>query len=304
MSRHLPPLNQLRAFEAAARLGSFKAAGDELNVTHAAISHQVKALEDTLNVTLFQRLTRGVRPTQEATAYAELLGQALDLMDTATRSIAGEARKPLRISSAPFFGNRMLLPAMPDFHRQHPEIDINVDLDFGLVDFAGGEADCALRYGAGKWPGLHSELIYRDIITPVAAPSLVKGLGLPLDPTQITQLPLATTKAEESDWEHWLAENGVHDTSGLRYHKLDNRAIALDYALVGNGAALADLRMVAQEIEGGRLVRLHPSAVAWTRSMFLVWPEQSRHDPRLQIFLDWLRSMIRVIDQKLGIRSA
>jgi LysR family glycine cleavage system transcriptional activator len=302
MGRRLPNLKQLRAFEAAARNLSFKDAADELHVTHAAVSHQIKALEEMLGQPLFRRVTRGVRLTPEAEAYARCLTDALDRIETATETLVSERlSRPLRISVAPFYGNRVLMRRLPEFRTAHPEIAVEIDLDFGLVDFETSEMDAAIRYGLGDWPDLEVALIYRDVISPVCAPDMVAGRRLPLDAAEIVKLPLATTKAPESDWARWLEAAGVPIPDDAEFLRLDNRAIALDYALVGNGVAMADLRMIPFELASGSLVRLHPLAVTWDRSMYLVRPKSAFGDPRLAVFLDWLRQISEDVDLDAGL---
>lgn len=301
MPRRLPNLKQLRAFEAAARHLSFKGAADELHVTHAAISHQIKALEDSLGQPLFRRITRGVRLTPEAEDYALALTAALDRIESATDTLVSERLiRPLRISVAPFYGSRVLMRRLPEFRDAHPDIAIEIDLDFGIVDFETSDMDAAIRYGLGDWPTLDVELIYRDVISPVCAPVMVAGRELPLDAAEIVRLPLATTKAPESDWACWLDAAGVTIPDDADVIRLDNRAIALDYALAGNGVAMADLRMIPFELASGSLVRLNPLSVAWERSMYLVRPKSNFRDPRLEALRDWLRQISDEVDLDAG----
>lgn len=202
MTRRLPSLNQLRAFEAAARHGSFKAAAEELCVTQAAISHQIKGLEDDLGQALFHRGTREVRLTGRATTLAKQLTRSLDDVAAAVEDFAGPVMTGrLRLSVAPFFGNRWLLPRLERFRRQYPEIEIDPVLSFDLVDLAANGFDAAVRYGVGDWPGLSSLPIYRDCVGPVVAPQRVADHAMPMSPEQIARLPLAATSNWRGDWD-------------------------------------------------------------------------------------------------------
>jgi LysR family glycine cleavage system transcriptional activator len=153
MPKRLPSMNQLRAFEAAARLGSFKAASEELHVTQAAVSHQIKGLEDDLGRALFHRGTRHVRLLDAATPLARELTRAFEGISSAVEGFRASAfSEPLRLSVAPFFGNRWLMPRLSRFQSLHPEIDIETVLSFDLVDLDTSGFDGAVRYGTGDWP--------------------------------------------------------------------------------------------------------------------------------------------------------
>lgn len=286
MIRRLPPLNQLRAFEAAARHLSFKRAAEELNVTHAAVSHQIRALEDTLGSQLFQRVTRGVRLTDKARELAADLERAFDRMDGAVRRFRAEDLTGiLRISVLPWYGNRLLLPNLPDFHAAHAGLQIDLDFSYETVDLESGDFDAALRHGLGGWTGLSHIQVHHDLVTPLCAPDLIAGEDLPLSPQRISEMKLATARGFEDSWRLWLAEAGCADCRP-EFVEFENRALATEYALAGHGACLPDLRVMRLELESGQLVRLHPLDLTLASGIHLAYPQTPHADPRLRLFAE------------------
>ena len=285
MTRRLPPLNQLRAFEAAARHQSFKDAADELNVTHAAVSHQIKALEGFLGVQLFHRLTREVQLTSEATELANKLTQALDLMAEATISLSGlNTQTPLKISAAPFYGNRLLLPRLDEFTKSHPGVKIDIRLDFGFIDFHETGVDAGVRYGSGNWPNLHCTLLHHYHVTPVCTHVLAASIIRPICDQSFAGVTLATTVDIQTEWDRWFAVAGVTAAKSARFVTFGNRALALDFALAGNGVALTDLHMAEHDLASGHLVCLSPVTLTCDYGMYFVYPETGFPDPRLEVF--------------------
>ncbi|WP_198586126.1 LysR substrate-binding domain-containing protein [Roseovarius salinarum] len=293
MPRRLPPLNQLRAFEAAARHGSFKTGAAELCVTQAAVSHQIKALEAGLGTALFVRRTRAVELTSAGRRLARALTPALDAMETAALEAAGTAMTgELRVSVAPFYGNRFLLPRLPAFHAAHPGLTIAADLSFEQADLAAQGLDAALRYGTGDWPGTESILIHRDRVGPVCAPHALDQSAPPLAAEHIAALPLATTHRWQGEWEDWFRAAG-HDPGQIAPVAYDSRALAFDAALSGNAVCLADPRLTGAAERAGQLVRLHPATVQRPQGIHLVRPGGRRPDPRVAAFADWLKQQAR-----------
>lgn len=289
MTRRLPNLNQLRAFEAAARHLSFKNAAEELHVTHAAISHQIKALEEDLGRPLFRRLTRKVELLPEAADLAERLAANLDDIAEAVARIREEKSKGhLKISAVPAFGYRFVLPRLPDFHATHPGLEVELDLQAGLADLDGGGFDAGLRYGGGDWPGLDTRLIFRDTLAPLCAPAFLADRQLPLDPAEIATLPFAVSRGANRDWQSWCRTHGLDNPPRPAPLMLENRAVVLDYTVSGSGIALVDLRFAAKELETGQLICLHPTTVRGVNGTYLAWPRTPVADPRLLAFGDWL----------------
>jgi LysR family glycine cleavage system transcriptional activator len=290
MARRLPSLNQLRAFEAAARHGSFKGAAEELCVTQAAISHQVKGLEDDLGQALFHRGTREVRLTRRAAPLAQQLTRSLDDVTVAVELFTGRAMTGcLRLSVAPFFGNRWLLPRLERFRSRCPGIEIDTVMSFDLVDLAANGFDGAVRYGAGDWPGLSSLPIYQDCVGPVVAPQRVVDHAMPMSPDEIARLPLATASNWRGDWDAWFGAAGLDRSVPLNTVDFDSRPFAFDAALSGQAVAIFDSRMTAADEANGHLVRLHPLTVERPQGIHVVFPKTRHPDPRIEAFAAWLQ---------------
>lgn len=290
MARRLPSLNQLRAFEAAARHMSFKDGADELCVTQAAVSHQIKALEQALGVQLFHRTARGVRLTDRGRDYLDALTGAFDDIATATSRLRGAGMTGvLRISAPPFYGNRWLLPKLPRFRARFPGLDLQVSLSVDMIDLARSDFDAAVRFGRGPWPNLVDVPIRGDVVGPVCAPRYVAGRTLPLEARAIRELELATTGGDEQDWLDWFDAAGVPTSGPLLTLDHESSGFAFDAALSGNAVCLADLQLTASDEAGGALVRLHPLTLERSRGIHLVYPETGFPDPRLVAFADWLK---------------
>ncbi len=291
MSRRLPNLNQLRAFEAAARHLSFKHAAEELHVTHAAVSHQIKALEDQLGQQLFHRRTRQVELTEAAVRFAARLGTAFDQIAEASADLGdGRMEGTLRLSFAPFFGNRMVLPRLARFSDAYPDLRIVPDMESGVTDFSRSDIDGAIRYGHGGWKGLSEVLLWRNRVAPFAAPSYVKRFDLPMDPADIAGLNLGSVSGRAYHWSDWFEAAGYTPDRELMLIEYSNKARALDLALSGNGIALDDVTLIAEERDAGRLVQLHPVVVEQDTAMYLVFPKTAHPDPRLLAFAAWLKA--------------
>lgn len=289
MTRDLPSLHQLRAFEAAARFESVKDGAAELCVTQAAVSHQIKALETALGTPLFIRAPRKLTLTEKGRALAREVGAALDILQAAVDDVTGTpGRGPLRVSVAPFFANRWLLPRLHRFHRTHPDVEIAPALSFDYADLAGSGADAALRYGDGHWPGLQATPVFTDEVGPVCAPQLVAGRSLPLTAEAILALPRASAARWAEDWGAWAASAGLADADvGTVY---ESRALMFDAALSGSAAILADHRLTAVDEAAGRLIRLSGIACARPQGIYAVTAAGRSADPRLRAFVRWLRA--------------
>jgi LysR family glycine cleavage system transcriptional activator len=292
MPRRLPNLNQLRAFEATARLLSFKDAASELFVTQAAISHQIKALEQDIGHQLFNRHGREISLTEEARRFVADISPALDQIAEATARLKSTGISgTLTVSTVAFFADRILLPYLAEFEALYPELQLDIINSRDIDDFSTADIDAALRWGEGPWKGLASILIY-DKIVPVSSPSLVEGLDLPISAEKIARLPLATTKDHSSGWLDWFAAAGIDDTSGVEFIEFDDAGLAHDYATSGRGVALAtDLPLIEHELSTGSQVIINPLVIK-KRPISLVYPETPQSDVRIIAFADWLKSVV------------
>lgn len=290
MARRLPNLNQLRAFEAAARHGSFKDAAEELNVTQAAVSQQIRALEDHLGLQLFVRRTRKVHPTEAARSYSARLGHAFDEMNEATRALETERMAgTLHISVPPYASDRLLMPRLARFHAAHPNLAVVPLTDAAQVDLLHRpDLDAAVRYGTGDWDRMDAIRLHRTYLAPIASPALVEGQPLPLTPESIARLPLGCIEGYEAEWEAWFAAAGL-EIESLSVTGFGSGTRAVDIAFSGQHAVLISTLVIAEDVESGELVRLSPVSVETARAFHVVWPSTSYPDPRVLAFAHWFR---------------
>lgn len=293
MTRNLPPLNALRAFEATARSLSFKRAARELNVTPAAVSHQVKALEDLLGVPLFHRLTRALRLTDAGQAALPLLTEGFDrLAEGAGRIRDYSENGLLLVSVSPSFGSMWLVPKLDRFHSRHPDIEIRIDGTDRLVDVAGGEADVAVRYGPGGYKGIQVDHLFNQLNTPVCSPALLEGDNALLQPRDLRHHTLLHIewKDAEASWRMWLQAAGLHDIDATRGPHFTQENMAVQAALDGQGVALIGDRLVADHLADSRLVcPFHRDLRTPLKfSYYLLSARGNATQPKVAAFREWL----------------
>ncbi len=292
MPRRLPSLNAVRAFEAAARHLSFSRAADELHVTHAAISHQVKGLETYLRVPLFRRLNRAVRLTEAGQAYLPPLRDALDNIAQATARIRdGESAGALTISTSPPFAAKWLVPRLSAFREAHPEIDVWLTPSFHAVDFAREEVDAAVRWGGGEWPGLRADLLGTMDVFPVCSPRLLRGPQPLRTPEDLRHHPLIHDASGE-DWRRWLAAAGVSVVPAPSLHFHDS-SLVIQAAIEGQGVALAYSALVADDLAAGRVVRPFEISLPTDYCYYFVCPRPVAETPKIAAFRAWLLDTVR-----------
>ena len=304
MARRLPPLNALRAFEAAARHLSFTKAAQELHVTQAAISHQVKGLEEILGIQLFRRLNRRLALTEAGQAYLPPLRDAFDAIAGATQRLhEREEGSALKISVLMSFASTWLLPRLSGFRRLHPEIDIMVTAGDALVDFDQDDFDMGLRYGLGSYPGLRVDFLMGDEIFPVCSPKLLDGpqaLRRPEDLKHHTLLhDVVQGTPDDPDWRLWLREAGITDVDPTRGPGFSHGNFLLSAAVAGEGVALLRRSLVADDIRARRLVCPF-GPVFPTRFVYsLVAPPHKAELPKVSAFRDWIFAEVRAfLDSK------
>ena len=298
MARRLPPLNALRAFESAGRHLSFTKAAAELSVTPAAISHQVKALEELLEVPLFRRLTRALRLTDAGQAALPTISQGFDKLAQGVEQMRAHCESGvLTISVSPSFGAMWLMPRLEHFRSRHPDIEIRIDGTDRLVDLARDVADVALRYGPGGYNGVRLDCLFSPVNTPVCSPALLSGehpLRQPDDLRHHTLLHVDWKDAEAS-WRMWLLAAGLHDIDPTRGPRFTMENMAVQAALDGHGVALIGDILVADDLAAGRLVRpFDPSlSTPLTFSYYLLSAKDSAEQPKVAAFRDWLLEEVR-----------
>jgi LysR family transcriptional regulator, glycine cleavage system transcriptional activator len=298
MRRRLPPLNSLRAFEAAARHLSFSKAAEELHVTPAAISHQIKALEEQLGVPLFRRLNRAVLLTDAGQACLPGLSEAFDRMAAVLERLrAQDGGGPLTVSTSPAFAAKWLVPRLERFQERCPEIDVRVSAAMRLVDFTREDVDLAIRYGSGRYAGLLAEVLLTNEVVPVCAPALLESsrpLRAPQDLRQHTLLhdDTSTSDGAYPNWAMWLRAAGVEGVDPSRGPRFDYSGLVLDAATAGHGVALALSTIVAADIAAGRLVKPFAIAVPTPFAYYVVCPEARAGRPKVEAFRRWLRAEV------------
>ncbi len=290
----MPSLNALRAFEAAARHGGFAKAADELAVTPAAVSQQVRLLEADLGVELFRRLPRGLVVTQAAKRALPALGQGVAQLVPGVEELrGGSLTGPLVVTIIPSFASCWLVPRLGGFLAAYPEIEVTVRGELRNADFAREDVDVGIRYGRGNYPGLDTRLLLTEDVFPVCAPSLLAGpkpLRRVEDLRHHTLLHDRQLGSEEFSlfWRHWLQDAGVADVDGDRGPGFTDSTMMLEMARNGVGVALGRSGLCADDLAAGRLVRPFPLSRPADYSYYAVTPDGHAANPRVRAFLDWL----------------
>jgi LysR family glycine cleavage system transcriptional activator len=289
MPRQLPPLNALRAFEAAARHLSFVRAAEELHVTPAAISQQIKLLEEHLGTTLFLR-GKKLALSAAAGTVLPLLSEALDQMERAMlRLRANDSSNTLVISTPPAFSARWLIPRLENFQARHPDIDLRLDATKRRVDFEVEDVDLAIRFGAGNYPGLLAERLMQEAIIPVAAPALAAAIRTPQDLLHCALLEddWHIENGMFPDWATWLATLGVSG-SAPRIRHFGDAHLAIQAAAAGLGVTLCWYSLAVDDLQAGRLVRLLDQAIPTSLGYYLVMPPNRVSMEKVSAFRNWL----------------
>jgi LysR family glycine cleavage system transcriptional activator len=292
----LPPLNALRAFEAAARRASFTKAAEELDVTPGAISQQIRLLEETVGQPLFRRLGRHVELTDPARMALPSLQDAFAKLDEAARTL----RLPLRrsrvsVSVAPSFAAKWLVPRMDAFQEAHPDVEVWISADMKVVDFAIDDIDVAIRYGPGLYEGVTAEKLLAESVVPVCSPTLLSGPKPLVEPANLAEHTLLHDGSPENDpscpdWTMWLAARGLDHIDARKGPRFNQASLVIEAAASGRGVALAKRAIAQQDLDSGRLVipfADEGSPVAF--SYWLVRPRGRTMTPALRHFLDWLK---------------
>ena len=288
MARRLPPLNAVRAFEAAARHLSFTKAAKELHVTQAAISHQVKALEAYLGLKLFRRLNRALVLTEEGQTYLPPVKRIFDHLYDATRRLTeNEARGKLTVSVIPSLAARWLVPRLGRFREAQPDIDVRVAPSGHLVDFAREDVDLGIRYGRGRYPGLRVERLMTEDILPVCSPALLEGSRPLKRPSDLRHHTLLHDEGH-AEWRTWLLAAGVDDVDATRGTVFTDSGMLIQAAAAGQGVALARGALAADDLASGRLVRPFDFNLPAEFAYYIVCPEATADQPKVVAFREWL----------------
>lgn len=295
MKRALLPLNALRAFDAAARHLSFKKAAEEISVTPAAISQQIRSLEEYLGIQLFLRDKNDLRLTRQA----ELALPSLELgFENFEKSVdilqESEKDNDLRLSLSPSFASKWLIPRLGRFHDQNEEIAVRVSASMDLVNFRNTDFDLAVRYGRGNYPGLYVEELMKEEVFPVCSPELIIGdnsIKTYEDLRTITLIHDDSSLEDEScpKWDMWLKAVGITLPKGSKRIHFNTTQLTLEAALAGRGVAIAKGTIAKDDLEKGKLVRLFARALPVDFAYYIVCPENRKDIPKVKSFINWLR---------------
>ena len=290
----LPPLNALRAFVASARHLSFSRAAEELFVTPAAVSQQVKLLEDHLGRVLFRRTNRSLLLTDEGQALLPRLLESFVLMGEALAGLeAMDDTGILTVSMAPSFAAKWLVPRLESFQALHPEIDVRVTASMNLVAFSDDGVDCAIRYGLGQYPGLVVERLLSESVVPVCSPELLGGRQARLTPAFLKGITLLHDDSPEQDascpnWGMWLKAARIEGIEARRGLHFNQASLVLEAAISGRGAALAKTQLAGDDLRRGRLVRLFEVSQPVAFAYYFVCPAAKAGQRKVALFREWI----------------
>lgn len=286
-----PPLKGITAFEVVARQGSINKAAEELNLTPSAVSHQIANLETWIGRKLFERTSRGLVLTPVGERFGQDVSGALAMMATAARNArSAEGQELLRIHVSPSLAGLWLMPRLPRFLAAHHDIRLQLSAAHTYSDFARGEIDLDIRYGAARWRDLHVETLFTERLMPLASPALVQRLG-PVTPVDLIDADLIFSEVNLIQWPRWFAAHGVPLGPTTYALKFDRAMMAIGAAAQGLGIALESDRLAEIALRRGELVPLFEDHKAIeVHAHHLVYPPQHGQWSKVARFVDWLRA--------------
>ncbi|MCW8108819.1 transcriptional regulator GcvA [Alteromonas ponticola] len=292
MYRRLPPLNALKAFEAAARHLSFTRAADELFVTQAAVSHQIKALEDYLSMKLFLRRNRTLLLTEEGQAYfLELKDIFKNLQEATEKLLAKGSKGAVTVAMPPSFASQWLVPRISKFSQAHPDIDVRikaVDFDEGFLD---DDVDVAIYYGKGRWSGVNADKLHTEFLTPLCSPMLFNG-PKPLNNLSDLKHHVLLHDSSRAAWKDWLKNVGVQGVNVNQGPVFSHSMLVLQAAALGQGIALGNTVLARPELDAGRLVIPFEEKVESRDAFYLVCDETQAELGKIAAFRSWVLTQV------------
>lgn len=294
MAAPLPPLAAIRVFEAAARLSSFTRAAEELGMTQAAVSYQIKVLEERVGGPLFVRLPRQVELTEAGRALLPKVSEAFRLLSEAYVSVQGGSGGQLNITTTQTFASNWLSRRLGIFQLENSGIAVRLDTSNRLVDFAREDVDVGIRVGTGEYPGLVSHYLFDGDFSPMLSPKLAESVGGIRKPADLLQLPLLGS--DDYWWEKWFTAAGVPFSSsqvqpGARLGAQSYEATA---AVAGQGVALLTRHLYREDIAEGRLVQPFETVGSDCDGYWLVYAEHRRNVPKIRAFRDWIIAQVKL----------
>jgi LysR family glycine cleavage system transcriptional activator len=293
----IPGTRALKVFDAASRHLNFSRAADELGLTPAAVSHQVREMEDQLGLVLFIRTSRSMRLTDAGALFRDAAAEALDGLGAAVVKARKLARgvTQLRVTMDGTFASKWMVPRLDRFRTSCPDIDLRFDISYDLRDFDVDDIDVAIRFGTGKYPGVRTHRLFDNVIIPVCSPQLLKS-GPPLDtPRDLLRHTLIHIEWSRQgvtwpNWRMWMAAAGVEDFDDRQCQVFAESSFVIQAAIEGNVVALCDFSMVANDLSTGRLIRPFELGIRVTPEFayHLAYPEEAEGDQRITAFRDWI----------------
>ena len=304
--RQIPGTRALRTLISAGKHLNFTRAADELGLTPAAVSFQIKEIEDQIGVKLFTRTSRTIRLTEAGILLCDASSEALDLMSRAISRAHKAARgtAQLKVTVDPQFATKWLMRRVEDFRKLHPGIELRFDISYEVRDFDVDDIDVAVRFGAGKYKGLAANRLFNNVIVPVCSPRLLAS-GKPLkEPRDLLNHTLAHIEWSDQvvtwpNWRMWMAAAGIDDFDDSNTLVFETSSDAINAALDGNAVALANFAMVANDLSEGHLVRPFDLSIKVPAdyAYFLVYPDHAASDPRIMAFRDWMLEEAALVNE-------
>ncbi|MBL8708973.1 MAG: transcriptional regulator GcvA [Rhodospirillaceae bacterium] len=299
----LPPLKAVRYFECAARHLSFTKAADELAVTHSAISHQIKALEEWLGVLLFERGARALSLTEAGRRYLPPVRSAFQLLaESAAELRAFPGAGPLTVSALPSLTSKWLVPRLHDFQMRHPEIEVRISATDRLDPVGEGDVDIGIRYGRGLWPGVEAELLLQDEVFPICSPNLLTGSAPLREPKDLVGFKLISDmdwrRAHFDFWPRWLSEAGVPGLELKTNLTFNYSNLMIQAAIDGLGVALGNTMLAGDDIKSGRLVQPFQQTVKLDTGYYLIYGKGALRQTKVKAFRDWIVAQIEEFQRK------
>lgn len=287
---HLPPLKAIVAFEVVARLGSVNKAADELNVTASAVSHQVANLEGFVGRKLFERTSQGLVLTPIGERFrADVTGALGTIASAALNARDSEGVEVLRVHVSPSFATLWLMPRLPDFLLENPDLRIQLSAAHTHSDFSRGEVDLDIRYGNVRWGDLHVETIFEEEILPLVSPKLMAAATVRV-PEDLLAEPLIFSDVNVVQWPRWFAAHGVTLSPGNYALRFDRAYMVIEAAVQGLGWALESDRIAEKYLMSGTLVPVFPDRKGIrAHAHHVVFPEPHGKWPKVERFVTWLR---------------
>lgn len=292
MASSLPPLAALRVFEAAARHLSFTKAANELGMTQAAVSYQIKVLEERVGAPLFLRRPKQVALTEAGQGFAPVVTEAFRSISDAYAAVRGATGGTLVISAIHTFASNWLARHLGSFQMAYPTIAVRLETSSSLIDFTRDEVDVGIRSGGGKWPGLAAHRLLRAGFSPMLSPQLAASAGIH-EPADLLKLPLLD--ANDRWWADWFRAAGVtvpHDLATRPSTRLGAQAYEANAAMAGQGVAILTPTMFTAELADGRLIQPFDLVGDDGHAYWLVYPETRRNMPKIRVFRDWILAEI------------